>query len=257
VLIFAVLSLASASAQLLSDGANNLPAFGSFSGSDFDTVSLQNGNLHISIPILGIPQRASKAIKYMFLYDTPDFSKTLTIPSQGSPFTVITPDNLYQQVGWFLSNTLNWGEYIEWQNAQWTCTDRVGKFTLTTLGVVTPQRSKIPFYLLQSTAPCFSPQLVAPALDGSGMLLNLNTNGPGLILKDGTRASLKDANGNLFSTTSDTLGRKPLTVTNGTTVSFTTPLGHQISGVRRIRRGPTRIPMGAPKPGRSTTKQSM
>jgi hypothetical protein len=178
-LSLATLSLSLASAQSQSDGTNNLPAFGSFSGSDFDIVSLQNGNLHISIPILNVPQRGGKPIKYMFLHDTPDFNKTYYSPQQGSPYWVITPDNLYNQVGWFLSNTLNWSMFIEWQNYQWTCADRGGKFTLTTYGVIDPEHAKHPFYLLTSTAPCFPAQLVAPALDGSGMLLNMNTNGPG------------------------------------------------------------------------------
>jgi hypothetical protein len=38
-------------AQELYDGNQNLPPFGSFSGSDFDVVALQNGNLHIKIPL--------------------------------------------------------------------------------------------------------------------------------------------------------------------------------------------------------------
>jgi hypothetical protein len=52
------------------------------------------------------------------------------------------------------------------------------------------------------------------------------------MLKDGTRPGLKDVNGNLFSTTSDTLSRNLLTVTNGPTISFTTPLGTQVQGLQ-------------------------
>src|SRR5579863_5267771 len=225
-----VVFLPFAGAQQQSDGSNNLPAFGSFSGSDFDIVSLQNGNVHISIPILSVPQRGGKPIKYMFLFDTPDFSKTLYSPAQGSPYWLITRDAYYE--GWFLSNTLNWGSYTEWENTQYTCPDSDIKYTLSTVGIIDPEHAKHPFYLLNSTAPCFPAQLVAPALDGSGMLLNYGTNGTGLLLKDGTRASIEDTNGNLFSTTADTLGRNLLTVTNGPTITLTTPLGIKVTGTQ-------------------------
>ena len=62
-------------AQQLYDGNQNLPPFGSFSGSDFDVVSLQNGNLHVTIPLLTVKQRGGKDLTYKFIYDTPDYSK--------------------------------------------------------------------------------------------------------------------------------------------------------------------------------------
>src|SRR5260370_6851564 len=70
-----VLSLArGARAQQLYDGNQNLPPFGSFHGSDFDIVSLQNGNLHLRIPVLSIPQRG-KAVSWTYIYDTHSWSK--------------------------------------------------------------------------------------------------------------------------------------------------------------------------------------
>src|SRR5713226_9613039 len=38
--------------QTVVDAQQSLPPYGSFSGSNFDIVSLQNGNLHISIPVV-------------------------------------------------------------------------------------------------------------------------------------------------------------------------------------------------------------
>src|SRR6266849_3717268 len=77
--------------QQLYDGNQNLPPFGSFHGSDFDIVSLQNGNLHIRIPILTVPQRG-KDLSWSFTYDTPSWLKvwvpqpTPTNPKAGSYF---------------------------------------------------------------------------------------------------------------------------------------------------------------------------
>jgi len=66
-----VLCLASACrAQMAYDGNQNLPPFGSFSGSDFDIVSLQNGNLHLHIPVGTWQQRGGKSISLMFVYDS-------------------------------------------------------------------------------------------------------------------------------------------------------------------------------------------
>ena len=69
-LLFATFPLSSR-AQAVSDGNQNLPAFGSFSGSDFDIVSLQNGNLHLHIPLGSWTQRGGKTASPFFTYDTP------------------------------------------------------------------------------------------------------------------------------------------------------------------------------------------
>jgi hypothetical protein len=56
ILVFAV--TACSWAQSVHDGnQTGLPPFGVFHGSNFDLVSLQNGNLHIEIPIVSVGQR--------------------------------------------------------------------------------------------------------------------------------------------------------------------------------------------------------
>src|SRR5262249_35843978 len=47
------------------------PSFGSFHGSDFETVLLQNGNLHVDIPVLSLPMRQGKAFTWKYIYDAP------------------------------------------------------------------------------------------------------------------------------------------------------------------------------------------
>lgn len=50
----------SVDAQVAYDGNQTLPPFGAFSGGQFDTVSLQNGNLHIRVPVGSWQQRGGK-----------------------------------------------------------------------------------------------------------------------------------------------------------------------------------------------------
>ncbi|HEV2194465.1 MAG TPA: hypothetical protein VGR55_02735 [Candidatus Acidoferrum sp.] len=76
---FILLTSSCALAQLLYDGNNNLPPFGGFSGSDFDTVSLQNGNLHLHIPLGFWKQRGGRTFSYYFIYDTPTWIRNTTI----------------------------------------------------------------------------------------------------------------------------------------------------------------------------------
>jgi hypothetical protein len=64
-----------AAAQQLYDGNNNLPPFGSFSGSDFDVVSLQNGNLHLHIPLGAWKERGGTTVSGFFTYDTLTWSR--------------------------------------------------------------------------------------------------------------------------------------------------------------------------------------
>lgn len=47
-------------AQVPPDLQIGLVPFGSYHGSDIDKVSLQNGNLHVSIPLFALPQRGGQ-----------------------------------------------------------------------------------------------------------------------------------------------------------------------------------------------------
>src|SRR6266581_1626365 len=92
------------SAQQLYDGNTNLPPFGSYHGSDFDIVSVQNGNLHIKIPIITVPQRG-KPISWSFIFDTPAFQSVwVPQPTPQNPRAGTRSVSLGAVNGWHLSD---------------------------------------------------------------------------------------------------------------------------------------------------------
>jgi RHS repeat-associated protein len=231
-------------AQLPSDGDQNLPPFGGFTGSDFDIVSLQNGNLHLSIPLVEVAERGGTKSWYKYVYDTPNYVYTFfppaVPPKTGNAYYTVKPDVSYS--GWRLASPFYWGTTQTFativcykgennqHNSQWEF------FTLSD-----PEGVKHPFGvgINSDTDGCVSPKTdAAPALDGSGMFLDMSSGGKGLILKDGSEVT-EDTNGNIlygssssscnFVTCPDTLNRVLLTPTDGPSVTFTTPLGKNTS----------------------------
>src|ERR1700729_2860080 len=103
---FLSLHVRSTSAQQpLDDFSQNLPPFGSFSGSDFDIVSLQNGNLHISIPIINVPQRGGTTFSYKFMYDTPLWDYSYVVLSGKGSFKILVDAG---SLGWHFTTPSNW-----------------------------------------------------------------------------------------------------------------------------------------------------
>ncbi len=98
----------SSRSQTAYDGNQPLPPFGSFSGSDFDTVSLQNGNLHIRIPFGSWPQRGGKVLTADFIYDSPTWSMTTTVGILNN-VRQVTKTVEPSGGGWQLST--NWGSW--------------------------------------------------------------------------------------------------------------------------------------------------
>lgn len=97
-------------AQDVYDGNQNLPPFGSFHGSEFDIVALQNGNLHIKIPIANLPQRGGSPYSVWYKYDTTTFER-VWVPQP----TPTNPDKGTYRVGgasssdgWELGNSATW-----------------------------------------------------------------------------------------------------------------------------------------------------
>ncbi|MGB9463515.1 MAG: hypothetical protein WBR10_00240, partial [Candidatus Acidiferrum sp.] len=102
-------ALSPANAQAVSDGNQNLPAFGSFSGSDFDIVSLQNGNLHLHIPLGSWTQRGGTTASLFFTYDTPSWTRQTTITTVNRQRVYMTQVNPGSG-GWaFVGNAGLWG----------------------------------------------------------------------------------------------------------------------------------------------------
>lgn len=76
--------LCSPAQQVTNGNSTGVPPFGSFHGSEFDLVSFQNGNLHITIPIINVPQRAGKSFSYRYLYDISTW-QAVWFPTAGGP----------------------------------------------------------------------------------------------------------------------------------------------------------------------------
>jgi RHS repeat-associated protein len=213
-------------AQQPGDGDQNLPPFGSFSGSDFDIVSLQNGNLHISIPLIDVSQRGGKTLSYSYIFDTPDYQLVFhppTKPGQVGTYN-IAKDPYYS--GWRLTNTSNW-MLGELPPATVKCDNNQQTDTVTNVFLIDPNGGKhgVALNLVAGgVGHCVTDLAQGPDWDGLGVLVNL----PNIITRDGTKFSgtlNEDTNGNEWTGTADTLERNILTQTLGPTVQFTTPLG--------------------------------
>ncbi|HEY6248829.1 MAG TPA: hypothetical protein VI685_02650, partial [Candidatus Angelobacter sp.] len=96
--------------QTVSDGnQTGFPVFGTFHGSDLDTVLLSGGNLHIEIPIASFPQRHGQ-FGYKFVYDSPSYTLSFyRDPTSGLYWDVgITPDAM-PIFGGRLTGPFGWG----------------------------------------------------------------------------------------------------------------------------------------------------
>jgi len=84
-----------------------LPVYASFHGGGIDNVNLLNGNLHIEIPIITVPQRASPPTTYRFIYDIRSWEINENLPvRRGSSPTWNVGQTSGRFVGWHLVNNL-------------------------------------------------------------------------------------------------------------------------------------------------------
>jgi RHS repeat-associated protein len=222
-------------AQQLGDADNNLPPFGAYGGSDFDLVSIQNGNLHIRIPILNIKQRGGN-FPINFVYDTPTFAKTVTVITYPGHRVYATNYTWQYGWGWRLIQPANWG--LHFFNSTATCSGQSGNPVNVNWSVVDPEGASHPVYLKTSPSSlCSSSQIFKNATtDSTGIMVDISQTPNVLTLKDGTRITLgnpqvaTDPNGNLISGWTDNLNRTLLTTTTGPSTNYTSPLGKTGSG---------------------------
>lgn len=227
------------SAQQVNAGTETgLPLYQTFSGSNFDQVNVQNGGIHISIPLLTIKERDGRKFVYKYIYDTPTYEVVwISNPSPSNK------DNGFYQVkevndgsgNWRLSTPFSWS--VRYEMATVTCPTTGLEYTYYneyTLTDPNGTKHQVPIYKEGdgTTTACYGNDLSGPAEDGSGIIFNLQTNQ--VTLEDGTQINLntdtlEDTNGNEATPTKDMLGRDPLTVTNGPDKTYTTPLGNTIS----------------------------
>jgi RHS repeat-associated protein len=200
-----------------------------------DTISPLNGNLHLKIPLLSVPQRGGKNITWFYQYDIESWvvvDDQSVSPPQASVSIVGNPPDATE--GWRLSNNLQWvlnsGDLMQSNNCtgpggtplsgymDWSLTD--------------PDGTRHPLFLISGLPAGCTSVTKSLTLDGSGILVDISQTPAQIVLKDGTQVSptWKDTNGNTMSVGSDMLQRKTLVITDGPRVSYTSPLGATIFG---------------------------
>ena len=215
-----------------------LPPFGSFHGSDFDSVLLQNGNLHVQIPILNLPMRNGKDFNWRYIYDTPGWQAEWFPdpkpydPNYGTYRIVPLATIQFEDAGWRLTNPSRW--LSTYTVSSVTCPSGPPPYPTYRAGytLFDPDGTGHPFPLQVGGGAgppgqfCGGQLLKAPSLDGSGIMWDVQT---GIIyLKDGTQISqgtMTDSNGNPISP----IGTNGITVADGPVVPLLTPLGATVN----------------------------
>jgi hypothetical protein len=233
------------------------PPFETFGGSNFDQVALENGNLHISIPIQSLPQRNGKTYSWSFVYDIPTWSITGQVNLNPPPidYSSITPCGIDAGCNNFpnwrlVSNQSGWS--VSYNNDTVTC-NNVTYGIIDNIVVTDPDGAMHPVVMEfagKAGATCALNITSGLTTDGAGILVTGSwPDQPNdyinfaLTLKDGTQITpviigaaggqqptWEDNNGNEQTTTEDMLDRNPLTVYNAPNTGYTTPLGIQVTG---------------------------
>jgi len=211
-----VVSLAvSAAAQDVTNALNiGLPPNGVFTGSDFDSVQVNNGNLHLEIPLWSTPGRGF-GVGYSYVYDSKGWSFRRSTDGQGLTHdTVIKApgNNLVLRLAFSPSYSAGGKSVLQKCNS-------VTYLTYTNFVLTESRGTKhhfLPDPIARGGASCWPTVSTLYADDGSGWILNIDTS-TGLvnsaIAKDGTvqylgtGAKLEDSNGNELMGGMDTLGR--------------------------------------------------
>jgi YD repeat-containing protein len=199
-----------------------VPPYGTFFDGSFDNVQLPSGNLHIEIPIFSVRERG-RTFNFKYIYDPPSFQKVWvpTPTQQNKNAGYYTVSQVMDDSGWRLSHPFRWtSSYVQ---VTTTCPTTGLKYTYSDkFYLEDPDGTKHQFALYEegngTQSACYGQTLSGPALDGSGIVWNLQTNIA--TEKDGTQINLStgtitDANGNEASLSADMLGRNIITTTNG------------------------------------------
>jgi hypothetical protein len=204
--IFAVFAI-SAKAQVGPGVESGAPAYGRFSGSDFDQVNLLNGNLHLDIPVSTVKERG-RTFSVHFYFDPLSWNltyhKEALINGVNPSWWGVTINN---GGSLYLSSPLYWNVVGPIQPATLTCTGTQQQYSVNTgFALVGPDNTEHPLPLRQEIGPngCYGSTLSGPTIDGTGMTYNLTTNV--IAFPDGTSittnsngSSIEDANGNLMT----------------------------------------------------------
>jgi hypothetical protein len=204
--LFATFAALPARAQKIPEGnQTGVPAFTSFGGSNFDQISTRNGNLHISIPIISVPQRGGRSFTYGFAYDSPAWQLIYyAAAGRGSPAYYVVNEDSNDRLRWRYVDPRVWTTNYISTLVHCPFGDGFDYTENANFQIVDPEGTKHPIGLhYESTLyQCNGNQLTATATDGSGInaqIVNGNFGFPVITQKDGTRASStwRDTNGNL------------------------------------------------------------
>lgn len=227
-------------AQQVHDGnQKGFPPFGSFHGSNFDVVSLQNGHLQIEIPILSLGQRG-ETYAYKFVYSTPTWeARWVQDPINPLAGWWVVERTLGEPAGWYFYDPAVKWLLVDYQTIPAFCGEieyqRYVNFTVQTRdGAKHPLPLKMGKY---SSTPGGPPTtcgnefdvLAGPTLDGTGIIVETASQEPygrplsfKVILKDGWQSG-RDRNGNISSLGADMLGRNLVTFAYGPVTTCTSP----------------------------------
>jgi hypothetical protein len=221
-------------AQLTSAEEKGVPSESVFNGGQVDSVNLENGNLHISIPIATVAQRGGTVLEWEYVYDVQAWLKQW-VPTICSRQPCNPPGQYYVEQNenvassWRLSSPFNW-KVTNVSSGIINCPGTSEPYTAYTNWVITdPEGTQHALPLRQESDDpygCYGNTLAGPALDGSGLYYDSNAGilytkdgyqftGPKGVQGQQTFNAGQDRNGNMMTASADTLNRNPVTTYNG------------------------------------------
>jgi RHS repeat-associated protein len=224
-----------ACAQLTTAEERGLPSNSSFQSGDVDTVNLQNGNLHINIPLVSSKQRGGTVLSWSLVFDTQTWIKqaykyvypncapssdTTPLATSGSPdftsggggggtcappyYFLGTPE-LSVASGWRVASPFTWhvgSAWIAGATPPITCpTNSQDTYQpINNWTVEEPNGTQHPLAIYEEMdleGNCNPQTLQGPTTDGSGMYFNTQTGV--LVLKNGVQIQMTAAGTGQFT----------------------------------------------------------
>lgn len=232
-----------AQAQSVTNELNiGLPPNGVFSGSAFDNIQLNNGNLHIEIPLVVLKGRGLSK-EYKYVYDNKGWQTREHCSRTGDICTIFVELAPGHQMAWKLASSP--GGSLSFENGTYPCNVGGSYAVLTNYVLQESNGTKHHFVPGQLTIPgsansnCPAYGTTLYADDGTGWIMYTDP-GNGVPVKavgpDGTviQGGVTDTNGNQIVNGTDTLGRPLPTLTFNSTSGKWEFAYYDSSGTQRI-----------------------
>ena len=194
-------------AQDSDNAQNGIKAYGTYRGGDIDSVSMTNGNLTVSIPLVSYPQRGKLHLSYSLVYSNkPVWTTKTNCGVTCTTFVTRGYNDLY-------ASTLGMQAVLDQGFDLWSHSVEASETNFfTSYSLYTPDGSSHQLAAVSSTN--------YETVDGTGLFAYLPTSGTSYVLDaDGTKRSIgfnattqEDTNGNQISVNAaygmvDTVGR--------------------------------------------------